>query len=58
MNGQLIEGKAMKTGNASYKKSEKKQEGGNNNRVPIFNLKYLTLKNIPYMVSIHIIKDF
>ena len=31
MNGQLIEGKAMKTGNASYKKSEKKQGGGNNN---------------------------
>jgi RNA recognition motif-containing protein len=31
MNGQIIEGKAMKTGNASYKKNEKKQNSGNNN---------------------------
>ena len=31
MNGQTIEGKAMKTGNASYKKNEKKQNSGNNN---------------------------
>ena len=31
MNGQLIKGKAMKTGNASYKKNEKKQNNANNN---------------------------
>ena len=31
MNGKLIQGKAMKTGNASYKKNEKKQNNNNNN---------------------------
>ena len=31
MNGQLIKGKAMKTGNASYKKNEKKQNNTINN---------------------------
>jgi RNA recognition motif-containing protein len=30
MNGKLIKGKAMKTGNASYKKNEKKQSNTNN----------------------------
>jgi RNA recognition motif-containing protein len=30
MNGKLINGKAMKTGNASYKKNEKKQNNNNN----------------------------
>jgi RNA recognition motif-containing protein len=30
MNGKLIKGKAMKTGNASYKKNEKKQNNNNN----------------------------
>ena len=37
MNGQLIEGKAMKTGNASYKKNEKKQNSGNNNNINSMN---------------------
>lgn len=31
MNGKLIKGKAMKTGNASYKKNEKKQQNNINN---------------------------
>ena len=30
MNGKMIKGKAMKTGNASYKKNEKKQNNNNN----------------------------
>jgi RNA recognition motif-containing protein len=30
MNGKLIQGKAMKTGNASYKKNDKKMNNGNN----------------------------
>ena len=37
MNGQIIEGKAMKTGNASYKKNEKKQNSGNNNNINSMN---------------------
>ena len=33
MNGKFIKGKAMKTGNASYKKNEKKQNNSNNNNI-------------------------
>lgn len=33
MNGKLIKGKAMKTGNASYKKNEKKQNNTNNTNI-------------------------
>lgn len=46
MNGQLIEGKAMKTGNASYKKNDKKQNNANNNNNMNFQADFNNLQNM------------
>ena len=51
MNGQLIEGKAMKTGNASYKKSEKKQGGGNNNNNLNFQNNFNNLQDPNFLMN-------
>ena len=46
MNGQLIDGKAMKTGNASYKKNDKKQNNANNNTNMNFQNNLTNLQNM------------
>ena len=47
MNGQIIEGKAMKTGNATYKKNEKKQNNNmNTNNNNNFQTDFSNLQNV------------
>lgn len=46
MNGQLLEGKAIKTGNASYKKNDKKQNNSNNNNNMNFQPDFNNLQNM------------
>jgi len=46
MNGQIIEGKAMKTGNATYKKNDKKQNNNINNNNNNFQTDFSNLQNM------------
>ena len=46
MNGQIIEGKAMKTGNATYKKNDKKQNNNINNNNNNFQSDFGNLQNM------------
>ena len=46
MNGQIIEGKAMKTGNATYKKNDKKQNNNINNNNNNFQTDFGNLQNM------------
>ena len=46
MNGQVIEGKAMKTGNASYKKNDKKQNNLNKNNNMNLPSDFINMQNL------------
>ena len=50
MNGQIIEGKAMKTGSASYKKNDKKQNNNNNNNNMNFQTDFNNMQNDPNLL--------